>query len=325
MAAFVLRRLIWLPILLFFISIITFALGLYGPGNPIQTMMGLHANPDTIARLNHQYGFDQPFYIQYLNYVANALQGNFGYSLVKFRDQPVGSLIAERLPATIQLNLLAIIIGTVIGIPLGLIAGLKRDTWIDLLVRTLVITGISFPIIFLNPILTFLFSRQHDLFLPSDIHLSVGPILPMVGGYWEGIFSTKILLPAFIEATGVIAVLTRQMRAGMIEVLSEDYIRTARAKGLRERTVVVRHAMRNALIPIATILGLTLGGLVAGSILVEEWFGVPGVGSLAFESLLSRDYYIIMALTLLIAAAYVISNLVVDVMYGFLDPRIRQS
>ncbi len=313
-----------MPVLLFFISVITFALGLYGPGDPVQVLLGIHATPDTIARLRHEYGFDQPVYIQYLDYIGNALQGNFGYSLVKYRDQPVGRLIAEKLPITIQLNLVAIIMGVGIGIPLGLIAGLKRDTWIDLLVRGVVIAGISFPIILLNPLLTFIFSRAHPYDIGS-LHFSIGPILPMVGGYWDGLFSTKIILPAFIESTGIIAVMTRQMRAGMIEVLGQDYIRTARAKGLRERAVVVYHAMRNALIPIATILGLMLGGLVAGSFLVENWFGVPGVGALAFDALFSRDYYIIMALTLLIAVAYAVANILVDVTYGFLDPRIRQS
>lgn len=313
-----------MPVLLFFISVITFALGLYGPGDPVQVLLGIHATPDTIARLRHEYGFDQPVYIQYLDYIGNALQGNFGYSLVKYRDQPVGRLIAEKLPITIQLNIVAILMGVGVGIPLGLIAGLKRDTWIDLLVRGVVIAGISFPIILLNPLLTFIFSRAH----PYDIgsfRFSIGPILPMVGGYWDGVFSTKIILPAFIESTGIIAVMTRQMRAGMIEELGKDYVRTARAKGQRERGVVVYHAMRNALIPIATILGLMLGGLVAGSFLVENWFGVPGVGALAFDALFSRDYYIIMALTLLIAVAYAVANILVDVTYGFLDPRIRQS
>lgn len=326
MVAFVIRRLLWLPVLLFFISLITFALGLYGPGDPVQVLVGIHANPDTIARLKHEYGFDQPFHVQYLNYVLNALHGNFGYSLVKYRDQPVGRLIADALPVTIQLNLLAIILGVLIGVPLGLIAGLKRNSWIDLIIRGLVIAGISIPIILLNPVLTFIFSRAHPIDLPNlNFHLTLGPILPMVGGYWEGIFSPKVILPAFIEASGVIAVMTRQMRAGMIEVLSEDYIRTARAKGLREYTVIARHAMRNALIPIATIMGLMLGGLVAGSFLVENWFGIPGVGSLGFDALFSRDYYITMALTLLIAVAYVLANVLVDLTYGFLDPRIRKS
>jgi len=326
MGAFVIRRLVWLPVLLFFISVITFALGLYGPGDPVQVLLGVHANPETVERLRREYGFDQPFYVQYLNYVANALQGNFGYSLVKYRDQPVGKLIADALPVTIQLNLVAIFLGLGIGVPLGLLAGLQRDTWIDLLVRGLVVAGISLPIIFLNPVLTFLFSRRHDFVLAAaQMKFSVGPFLPMVAGHWDGLFSAKIILPAFIESLGIIALMTRQMRAGMIEVLSEDYIRTARAKGLRERVVVVRHAMRNALIPIATILGLMLGGLVAGSFLVENWFGVPGVGALAYDALFSRDYYITMALVLLIAIAYVLSNLLVDLTYGLLDPRIRKA
>ncbi len=324
MGAFLIRRLLWVPVLLFFVSLITFLLGLYGPGDPVQVMVGLHANPATIARLKHEYGFDQPFFVQYINYLVNALHGNFGYSLVKYRDQPVGVLIANALPVTIQLNIISMILGIVVGIPLGLVAGLKRNTWIDLLVRGLVVAAISFPIILLNPFLTFVFSRRHDIAI-SSLQYSIGPLLPMVGGHWDGIFSTKIILPAFIESLGVVAVLTRQMRAGMIEVLSEDYIRTARAKGLREYTVIVRHAMRNALIPIATILGLMLGGLVAGSFLVESWFGVPGAGALAFDALFSRDYYVIMATTLLIAVAYVFANLLVDMTYGFLDPRIRQS
>ena len=326
MGAFVIRRLVWLPVLLFFISVITFALGLYGPGDPVQVLLGVRANPETVERLRREYGFDQPFYVQYFNYVANALQGNFGYSLVKYRDQPVGKLIADALPVTIQLNLVAIFLGLGIGVPLGLLAGLQRDTWIDLLVRGLVVAGISLPIIFLNPVLTFLFSRRHDFVLAAaQMKFSVGPFLPMVAGHWDGLFSAKIILPAFIESLGIIALMTRQMRAGMIEVLSEDYIRTARAKGLRERVVVVRHAMRNALIPIATILGLMLGGLVAGSFLVENWFGVPGVGALAYDALFSRDYYITMALVLLIAVAYVLSNLLVDLTYGLLDPRIRKA
>jgi ABC-type dipeptide/oligopeptide/nickel transport system permease component len=326
MGAFVIRRLVWLPILLFIISIITFAFGLYGPGDPVQVMVGLHANPETIERLRHEYGFDQPFYIQYLNYIGNALQGNFGYSLVKYRDQPVGKLIADGLPITVELNLLAMILGVAIGVPLGLIAGLKRNTWIDLIVRAVVIAGISIPILLLNPVLTFIFSRRHDILLPTaNLALSIGPLLPMMEGHWEGMLSPKIILPALVEATGVIAIMTRQTRAGMIEVLGQDYIRTARAKGLREYAVIVRHALRNALIPLTTIIGMMLGGLVAGSFLVENWFGVPGVGALSFDALFSRDYYIVMAIVLLIAVAYVIANLCVDLAYGFLDPRIRKA
>ncbi|MBI5300959.1 MAG: ABC transporter permease [Chloroflexi bacterium] len=326
MGAFIIRRLVWLPVVLFFVSIITFALGLYGPGNPVNVMVGLHATPDTIARLKQEYGLDQPFYVQYLNYVVNALQGNFGYSLVKFRDQPVGGLIAERLPVTIQLNLVAMLLGSVIGIPLGLLAGMYRGTWFDLAVRALSLVAVSIPLLFLLPFLTFIFSRRHDLVLAaSDLSFSIGPMLPMVAGRWEGIFSAKVILPVLIESMSFVAVLTRQMRAGMIDVLGQDYVRTARAKGLRERLVIVRHAMRNALIPIATILGLSLGGLVEGSFLVENWFGIPGIGQLAFDAFTSREYYTIMAITLMIAVAYVFANMFVDFLYPILDPRIRRT
>jgi peptide/nickel transport system permease protein len=250
------------------------------------------------------------------------LQGNLGYSLVKFQGQPVGRLIAERLPVTLQLNLVSILWGLPVGVALGILAALKRNTAVDWLARVIVIGGISIPVIVLNPFLTFAFSRQHELFLPfTALSISIGPFLP-VGG-WDGMFSPKIILPAFIEGLGIVAVFTRQTRAGLIEALAQDYVRTARAKGLRERLVVVRHALRNALIPLATIVGFLLGGLVEGSFLVENWFGVPGLGQLAFEALFSRDYYVMMAITLLVAMGYAAANLLIDVSYVFLNPTIR--
>src|SRR5574341_1071172 len=147
MAAFIIRRLLWLPVVLFFVSVITFVLGFYAPGDPVQVMLGMHANPETIERLRHEYGFDQPLYVQYINYITNALQGNFGYSLVKYRDQPVGRLIAERLPITIQLNLLALIVGTGVGLPLGVVAGLRRNTRFDFSVRTVTLISISISLL----------------------------------------------------------------------------------------------------------------------------------------------------------------------------------
>jgi peptide/nickel transport system permease protein len=333
MLAFAIRRLLWLPVVLFFVSVITLALGLYGPGNPIQVMLGQHATPETIERLRHEYHLDQEFYIQYINYVAQALQGNFGYGMVKYRDQPIGRILAERLPVTIQLNLLALMVGSVIGIPLGLVAGLKRNSWFDFIVRLLSLIAVSIPLLFLNPFLTFVFSRQHELALGA-LQFSIGPLLPTVSGRFDTIPGTaiiapstipKIILPVLIESMGFIAILARQMRAGLIEVLGQDYVRTARAKGLRERLVITRHAMRNALIPIATILGLSLGGLVEGSFLVESWFGIPGVGQLALDAFTAREYYIIIAITLLIAVAYVFANMFIDFLYPVLDPRIRKT
>jgi peptide/nickel transport system permease protein len=324
MAVFIIRRLLWLPFVLLFISLVTFWLGLVVPGNPIQVMMGLHANPATIERLTQEYGFDQPFYVQYLRYVTNALQGNFGYGLVKYRDQPVGRLIGEALPVTIELNIVALVLGIAVGIPLGLIVGLVRNPWVDGITRFVLVGIVSIPVIFLNPVLAFVFSARHEVLLPFlNFNIVIGPILPFVGGHWDGIFSTKTILPALIESLGVMFGLMRFLRAGVIEELNKDYVRTARAKGLGERFVIVNHAMRNALLPIATSIGFAIGSLVVGSFLVESFFGIPGIGALAFDAFVSREYYLIMGVTILIAISYVIANLLADMSYHFLDPRIR--
>ncbi|HZQ07493.1 MAG TPA: ABC transporter permease [Anaerolineae bacterium] len=316
MAAYVIRRLLWLPVLLILISLVTFALGIYGPGDPVQVLLGLHARPDIVALVRKQYGFDQPFIVQYLNYMTNALQGNFGVSIVKYPGQSVSALLARRLPITIQLNLMATVWSLPLGVALGIFAALYRKSWLDVFVRALVVLGISLPIIGLMPTLSFAFSRQHVVG-----PLTIGPFLP-VGG-WQGMFAPTIVLPAFILGLGVLAVFTRQTRAAMIDVMNQDYVRTARAKGLKEWMVIVRHALRNALIPLITLLGFMIAGLFAGSFLVEAFYGIPGVGQLAYDSLTSREYYIIMAFTLMAAIIYVLINLLIDVVYGFVDPQIR--
>ncbi|MBI4670704.1 MAG: ABC transporter permease [Chloroflexi bacterium] len=316
MLAYIVQRLIWLPVLLILISLVTFALGLYGPGDPVQVMMGLHTNPQIVEQVRQEYGFDQPFLVQYWNYITNALQGNFGYSLVKYQGQRVSDLIAKRLPITLQLNLVAILWSVPLGIALGIFAALKRKSWLDVFVRGVVILGISLPVIGLMPVLDFALSRKHELGA-----LVIGPFLPPGG--WRGIFAPHIIQPAFILGLGLLAVYTRQTRAAMIEVMSADYVRTARAKGLKEWMVVMRHALRNAWIPLITIIGFTLAGLFAGSFLVEQFYSIPGIGALAYESLLSKEYYVIMAFTLIAATVYVIINLIIDIAYAFVDPRIR--
>jgi peptide/nickel transport system permease protein len=316
MAAYVVRRLLWLPVLLILISLVTFALGIYGPGDPVQVLMGLHTRPEIVDQVRKEYGFDQPFPVQYLNYVSNALRGNFGYSVVKFPGQSVSELLAKRFPVTFQLNLVALAWSLPLGIALGIFSALKRKSWFDVFIRALVILGISLPVIGLQPVLTFAMARKHEFGT-----FSIGPFLP-VGG-WKGMFAPEVILPAFILGLGVLAVFTRQTRAAMIEVMTSDFIRTARAKGLKEWTVVVRHALRNALIPLVTIIGFTIAGLFAGSFIVEQFYGIPGVGSLAFDALTSREYYIIMAFTLIAATVYVLINLLIDILYAFVDPRIR--
>jgi peptide/nickel transport system permease protein len=316
MLAYIVRRLLWLPVLLVLISLITFALGIYGPGDPVQVMMGLRARPDIIAQVRKEYGFDQPFPVQYWNYISNALQGNFGYSLVKYQGQRVSDLLAKRLPVTLQLNLVSVLWSMPLAIALGIFAALKRKSWLDVFLRGMVILAISIPVIGLQPLLTFAFSRRHEIG-----GATIGPFLP-VGG-WGGMFSPQVILPAFILGLGLLAVFTRQTRAAMIEVMNSDYVRTARAKGLKEWMVILRHALRNALIPLVTLFGFVLAGMFAGSFIVESFYGIPGVGQLAYEALISKEYYIIMAFTLLIATVYVLMNLIIDIMYVFVDPRIR--
>lgn len=316
MTAYLVRRLLWLPILLILISLVTFALGVYGPGDPVQVLMGFRARPDIVEQIRKEYGLDQPFHVQYLNYVANALRADFGYSIVKFPGQRVSDLLAKRFPITLQLNLVAILWSVPLGVGLGIFAALKRKTFWDVFVRGIVILGVSLPIIAFQPVLTFALARKHEI-----AGVSIGPFFP-VGG-WKGIFAPEIVLPAFILGLGLLAVYTRQTRAAMIDVMTSDFIRTARAKGLKEWMVLLRHALRNALIPLVTIIGFTIAGLFAGSFIVESFYDIPGIGQLAFDAFGSREYYIIMAFTLLAATVYVLINLMIDILYAFVDPRIR--
>ena len=309
MTRYFVRRLLWLPLLLVAVSLITFALGLYGPGDPVQVLMGQHSNPETIARIRQERGLDRPFAEQYVLYVSNALQGDFGESY-KYRGQPIGPLILERIWVSVQLGLVALALALFVGVPLGVLAALRANTWVDRLTVGITILGISTPTFVLAPIVTWFFARQLRI-LPA--------------GGWDGIFSPKIIMPALVLGLGAVAVFARQTRASLLEVLGQDYVRTARAKGLPERGVVVGHALRNALLPIFTLLGMMLGDLPAGAFIVENVFGIPGIGRLGFESFFARDYPLIMALTLIVAASYVLVNLLVDVGYVFLDPRIRYA
>jgi ABC-type dipeptide/oligopeptide/nickel transport system permease component len=307
MITYLVRRLLWLPFLLLIIAFVTFALGLYGPGDPVLVMLGQHADPEAAARVRHELGLDRPFLVQYADYVWNALHGDFGESL-KYRGQSVGRLMATRLAVTVQFNTVVVAVGLAVGIPLGIVAALNRNNLADYLIVSLTVAGISFPVFAIAPMLMW--------FLAARFH-----ILP--SGGWDGIFSRRIIMPTLVLAIGPAAVFVRQTRANMLEVLDQDYVRTARAKGLRERTVIVFHALRNALIPLLTIFGLMLGGLVGGGIITEGIFGIPGIGRLVWDAFTARDYPVIMAYTLLVAAAYALANLLVDVCYGFVDPRIR--
>jgi ABC-type dipeptide/oligopeptide/nickel transport system permease component len=307
MNRFVLQRLLWLPLLLLIVTFITFTLGFYGPGDPVIQRLGLRANPDAVERLRAELGLDLPFGEQFTRYVVRAAQGDLGESFPLFPNTPVAELIATKLSISIQLNLAALLVGAAVGIPLGIFAALYRNSILDYILTSGAVAGISLPTFALAPVLMWIFVAKFRLF----------------GLGWDGILSTKAILPVFVLALGPLAVFMRQTRANLSETLGEDYIRTARGKGLSERVVIGVHAFRNALIPLVTVAGLMFGGLIGGSFIIEELFGIPGIGQLGVQAFYARDYPIIMALTLLVATVYALTNLLVDFLYAVVDPRIR--
>lgn len=310
MLAYVIRRLLWVPLLLAVVIFITFSLGYYGPGGPEVVFLGQRYDPDIAALIREQWGLNDPFGLQYLRYIRNYASLEFGESLVKYPGQPISRLIAQRLQVTLQLNIAAALLGVPLGIGLGVLAAVYRGSWLDRSVVFATVFLSALPVFVLIPILRFIFVLK--------LHL-------VPAGGWDGILSASAILPVIVLSTGSLAGWARQTRAGMLEVLRTDYIRTARAKGLSETSVLVVHALRNAFIPLLTFLGFLLGGLVQGTLLTETLFGIPGMGQLFFEALSARDYPIILALTVLVAVTFVLANLWVDVMYGLVDPRIRTS
>ena len=307
MAAYILRRLAWTPILLLTGTLITFLLGSYGPGDPVELLQGQYNNPEVVERIREQRGLDRNIFVQYVVYVKNAVTGDLGESF-KYRDRTVKELISKRIWVSAQLGIAASLVSILVGIPLGVYVALKQGTWIDITIVSITLFFMSLPVFITAPFLLIFFG------------LWLG-ILPIQG--WGGFFDTRIIMPALVLGIPGIAILTRLTRASTLDVLSQDYVRTARAKGLGELVVRSRHILRNALIPIFTVIGLSLATLVEGSFIAEGYFGIPGIGSLAIEAFFSRDYPIITALVLIIASAFVIANLIVDIGYHFLDPRIR--
>ena len=307
MGAYVIRRLAWTPALLLIVALITFLLGTYGPGDPVEVLQGQYNNPEVVERIREQRGLDRNVFVQYGVYITNLVRGDLGESF-KYRDRTVAELIGKRIWVSAQLGLAASIVALALGIPLGVFTALKQGTWIDVTTVSVTLFFMSLPVFITAPVLLLAFG------------LWLG-ILPIQG--WGGFFDTRIIMPALVLGVPGIAVITRLTRASTLEVLSQDYVRTARAKGLTEFVVRRRHILRNSMIPVFTVVGLSLATLVEGSFITEGYFGIPGIGSLAIEAFFSRDYPVITALVLIIAAAFVVANLIVDVGYRFLDPRIR--
>jgi len=318
LAAYVLRRLLLVPVLLFVVSIVTFALGRYAPSDYVEIQAGPRARPETIERIRKERGLNDPVYEQYIRYVGKALQGDFGQS-VKYRGTDVQDVIFPRLWVTLQYNAVVMFLTFAIGIPVGTWAALRRGTWLDPLSIGAFVLVASVPVLVSVPLLQWLFAVKLG-WLPT-------------GGWHErdilgvkvGIFSAEAILPVLALTLVSVAGLARYMRAQVLDVLDQDFVRTARAKGLNEYPVITRHVVRNALLPIATLMGFELASLFTGSIILETLLGIPGIGLFAFESITSRDYDSIMAIVLLGALVFQLAMLLVDVAYGFIDPRIRLS
>ena len=307
MAPYILRRLLWLPFILFIVSFVTFVLGRYGPGDPVQVLMGQHSNPAVVERIREQRGLNDNIFIQYGRYIGNVLRGDFGESY-KYRGRTVTELLKAKMWVSAQLNIAAMILSVGLGIPIGLFAALRQGSLWDTAAVMMTLSWQSVPVFLTAPGLLWIFAWK----------LSV---LPTHG--WDGFFSTSIILPAVAMGIPGVAIVTRLTRASTLEVVSLDYIRTARAKGLPEMVVRRRHILRNALIPVVTSLGLSLAGIAFTSFIVERFFGIPGVGNLLIESIFARDYPIIDGVLLIGTTMFVMVNLAIDLFYPVLDPRIR--
>lgn len=305
----VLKRLGSLIFVLFSLTFITFVVGHLAPGDPIQGLLGNRHDPERYAQLVHEYGFDRPLYEQYFSYVAGLLHGDLGKSF-KYAGRPVADILRQGVPVSFELGISALLVSTLVGVPAGVFAALNHNRISDRAIMFIMLGLFSVPSFVLIPILRYFNFMAFDAGLPS---------LPVAG--WGT--PAQWVMPVFVLAAASAGYITRLTRSTMLEVLRQDYMRTARAKGLAETTVTVRHALHNALLPVITVLGPSAAFVVTGAFVVESIFSVPGIGFLSVQSIGQRDYPVIEATTLLLGAAVVLMNLVTDLLYTVLDPRIR--
>lgn len=312
MGQYALRRLWQIVPVMVIVSIAVFAIIHLIPGNPAQIVAGPNATPEQLAALEAKMGLDQPLWRQYVIWLGNIVQGDFGVSYIN--KYPVGKLIAQRIPATIELALVSALIGVLIALPLGILSAVRPGSAVDMATTAFSALSFAIPGFFLLILLIMVFSQELRWLPPSG-----RPSLVEQPGLWV----KSIILPAFTLGIGVAAKLVRYLRSALLEVLDQDYVRTARAKGLRDRLTLVRHALPNALIPVVTVLGLQLGDLLSGAIIIESIYAWPGVGRLTIQAIEWRDYALLQANVLLIVFAFLLVNLLTDLTYGLLDPRIR--
>ena len=316
MGQFILRRLIRLVVTVFLMSMIIFLMVRLMPADIVDALVGVDPTitPEAKAALRHSFGLDDPIPVQYMRWVGDAVQGNLGQS---FRTrEPITKSLVSALPITLELAFIAIVMSVVVAIPLGVLSAVKRNGNVDFWARAGGLVGLAFPNFWLATMFLLITSLAFH-WVPNVIFI---PLSQDVGGNLVQMF-----LPSLALSVGLMAVEMRMARASMLEVLRQDYIRTARAKGLREGVVVFKHALRNAFIPVITVIGIQIGNLIGGSVIIEQIFGLPGVGWFLLQGIFGRDYPVVQVTTLFLATVFVSVNLLVDLTYAYLDPRIKYS
>lgn len=307
MLRYLINRILWIIPVLWLVATITFFLMHMAPGSPFLAKSGEKQIPAGLeASFNAKYGLDKPLQVQYITYLKNAVRFDWGVSYQQ-QDRPVADLIKAQFPVTARIGLYAFLLAIAIGVPLGILAALKQNTWLDYLSLFLATAGYTIPSFVLAIFLMVIFAVKLDL-------------VPVLWTDWR-----SYILPSTVLGLGAAAFIARLTRASMLEIVRQDFVRTARAKGLHNQTVVWRHIVRNGIIPVVTIMGPALAGLITGSLVIEQVFSVPGIGTLYVDSIYARDYPVIMATTLLYAFFIALGNLVVDLVYGLVDPRIARG
>jgi len=308
---FVVKRVLTAVPTLLIVTLMVFAIQRALPGDPARILAGEQQDPEVIAYIRAKYHLDDPVPVQYVAWLAQVVRGDLGTSIRT--NQSVLALIASKLPVTVELALLSMLVAVVIAIPAGVVSATKKGTVFDYGGTVAALSGLSIPNFWLGIMLILLISVQLK-WLPASGYVPLGE------GVGENL--KRMIMPAFVLGTGLAAVLMRQMRSAMLDVMRQDFVRTARAKGQRPSLVIVRHAMRNALIPVTTLLGLQLGALLSGAVLTEQVFTLPGFGKLVVDAIYNRDYAVVQGVVMVTATAYIVINLLVDIAYAVIDPRI---
>ncbi len=332
MSTYLIRRIIESIPVVFGVSVLVFMLLRLIPGDPAIALLGERASAENVAAIRERLGLDKPLPEQYVIWVNRLLQGDLGNTVRG--NIPIANELRNRFPATVELALVAITLSTAIGVPLGILSAVRRNSMIDTATMFGALLGVSIPIFVLGLLLIYIFG-VHFRLLPfigridstMQVETRTGLLVvdSFLSGNWAALSSAlrHLILPALTLFTIPLAIIARITRSAMLEVLNQDYIRTARAKGLAERPVIFTHALRNALLPVITIIGLQLGTLLSGAVLTETIYAWPGIGKWLFDSIVARDYPIVQSVTLIIALIYIIINFVVDILYALVDPRIR--